>query len=745
MWTPEASPSRARLRATFAVHLFVVGLVAASCAWILTDELKRIVVRTASPLLDWASIFHHPADAALFPYVASALAAFGWGLSLYVRLRRPAYRAIRRLQRRACARHVPLLAAIAGAQALLVIPSLPRALRAALGVLSVVACVVRRPAPAGGGRPLLRAARAVGAALLRPGTAGVTAACVAVSAALLIAIAVEPVRLATGPVRLLNEYRFLPQRMLADPGSARGDLGEGADAAAARLCRLAFANPTEFGLQTMSQGQINHVGHVLNPINEVETGKPLERTYFQYGVGATFVFKWVMDLSGGPALQTYYRSLLFFVAYWLVFVAAAAVLLRDARYVLAAVGLLAATHYLLGYEALLLAPGINPILHFLDLPVLLACVRFFRTGRLAPLALGALGVAAGLATNRLFGTMVAAAFAVSAGMYVLENVSRGRRAPRLAALLLVVPLAAVAWLLPRTGGGDVTAKFVAGLFSWGPSPWLTLLALAYLSGSYLFLLWARERRDAPKYAVVYLFVYAQGFLLYFFWSGLNNHFWPALPYVGLHLLLVLRLLAASSTRAGRWEGKALAAAILGIAFLVNAGIGGFVSERNGVHRIFSRWETHRWPFARARVIATADPAPIAASLAQIERYSAPGERGICVLSVFDNLLPFLAARHSIFPHFDLQWALLTDEDRRRAVDVVASARQRYLFVGREVEAEGADPLDRSPCGLGSSREQESARGRLRELRRVFDALSAGYERIETGPLLSVYRRRDTSS
>ena len=82
----------------------------------------------------------------------------------------------------------------------------------------------------------------------------------------------------------------------------------------------------------------------------------------------------------------------------------------DARYVFAAVGLLASAHYMLGYEALVLAPGINPVLHFLDLPVLLVCLRFFRTGRLAPLALGVLGAAAALATNGLFGAMVAAAF-----------------------------------------------------------------------------------------------------------------------------------------------------------------------------------------------------------------------------------------------------------------------------------------------------------------------------------------------
>lgn len=736
-------PKRDR-RTELAVHLFVAGLVLASCAWILTDELKRLALAGAHPpVLDWARLFHHPADAALLPYVASALVAFGWGLLLYVGLRHPSLRTLRRLRRPMCARSVSLQVAVVAVQALLVLPMLPRGLRGVLAVLSVLACLVRRPAwvePSSVDRP----ARAVRATFHRLATRALTGFCVAVTLALLVAISVEPVRLAMGPVRLLNEYSYLPERPLGYVGDRTGGEVRLREVAADRGCEFASANPLEYGLQSMTRGQLNHIGHVLNPINEVLTGKPLERTYFQYGVGATFLFKWVMDLAGGPSLQAYYRSLLLFVAYTLVFAATAIVLLRDTRHVLAAVGLLAASHYMLGYEALLLAPGINPLLHFLDLPVLLVCLAFFRTGRFPALVTGVFGAAAALATNALFGGLVLIALCVSAGLYVLEN-PRGRPGPRILALagLVAAAVAAVALVLPRTSGGAITAQFLLGFFSWRPSPWLVLLTLVYLAASYLFLVWARDRRDPAKYAVVYLFVYTQGFLLYFHWSGLESHFWPALPYLGLHLLLMLRLLAGSPSTA-RWEPRVLVALLLGVALLVKLGADDYVAQRNGIKRLFARWETHRWPFPRARVIATADPAPLAASLAQIERHLGPGERGICILSVFDNLLPFLGGRHSIFPHFDLQWALLTEDQRRRAVEVVAAARPRFVFVGREVEGDVADPWEDLSCGLGMNHEQDSARGRVRELRRVFEAIAADYVRIETGPLLSVYRRRDGS-
>jgi len=302
-----------------------------------------------------------------------------------------------------------------------------------------------------------------------------------------------------------------------------------------------------------------------------------------------------------------------------------------------------------------------------------------------------------------------------------------------------VALLAVALSLPRTAGGGIVAYALQGFFSWRPAAALVLLTLAYLASSYLFLLRTRDLRDPLKYASVYLFVYAQGWLLYFYWSGLENHFWPALPYLGLHVLVMVRLMARSG-----WTARHEAYLLLGIALALGAVIGTardtFVSQRDEVSRIFSDFETHAWPFPRARVVSTVDPAPIAATLAQLERYSTPGERGVCMLSVLDGMLPFLAGRHSIFPHFDLQWAIVTERDRRRMLEVIERARPKYVFVGREVET--ADELPLEPCGIGMDDEEESARGRIAELRRLFDAVSAGYERVEVGPLLSVYRRRD---
>jgi len=265
--------------------------------------------------------------------------------------------------------------------------------------------------------------------------------------------------------------------------------------------------------------------------------------------------------------------------------------------------------------------------------------------------------------------------------------------------------------------------------------------MAYLSVSYLFLIWWRDRRDPIKYAVVFLFVYAQGMAVYYFWSGLANHFWPVLPYVGLHVLAMLRAMGRFP-RLAKLESGLVASVVTALGLMTVLTVPTFIRDRAVYRKVFEQQQTYRWSFDRAQVVSTIDPAPIAASIAQLERYSTSSDRGVCILSSLDNLLPFLARRHSVLPHFDLQWALLTQGERERFAGVLAAARPAFLFVGHEVEGDEPDPWESPWCGLGPDPERQSQRERIQEIRGLFDRVAVDYEMIERGPLLSVYRRRD---
>ena len=71
-----------------------------------------------------------------------------------------------------------------------------------------------------------------------------------------------------------------------------------------------------------------------------------------------------------------------------------------------------------------------------------------------------------------------------------------------------------------------------------------------------------------------------------------------------------------------------------------------------------------------------------------------------LVSTLDGLLPFLAGRHSVFPHFDLQWSLVTEEDvREAAVSAGAATRfelAQFVLSSPAVPRSGAESMARLP-------------------------------------------------
>lgn len=121
--------------------------------------------------------------------------------------------------------------------------------------------------------------------------------------------------------------------------------------------RFYLYNSLEYSHQNMSRWQMNHIGHILNPLNEFVLGKPLKDIYIQYGLGRTFIIKWTMDLFGGISIDNYYKIYIYYVLYFIGFMGMLYILFRDPLYVLIGSLFLGGAYYFQGYIALMLAPG----------------------------------------------------------------------------------------------------------------------------------------------------------------------------------------------------------------------------------------------------------------------------------------------------------------------------------------------------------------------------------------------------
>ena len=507
-----------------------------------------------------------------------------------------------------------------------------------------------------------------------------------------------------------------------------------------------FANLLETLHQTMGRGQMNHIGHILNPINEFILGKPLENIYFQYGIGYTFLLKWIMERTGGISIENYYKTYFFYVLYFLLFFGMVWLLFPDRRYAFAAFAVLPLGFYFLGYIAFLLAPGVLPSLHLLDVPVTVLIYCFFRRPQ-ARYAVPAMVLClAGIGINRNFGVALSVALAISLFLYILEVEKGKRRAIWIfGGLVFILALISVFAVSDVGAGGKVFPYYLSGFYSWPAHGAVIGGTLLYLIGSYFLIFWLRGDRSARKYLYLFVFMYSQIALAYYFWSGLINHLPPVFAFVWLQLLLTLDLLREKTAGRGNFWEKTISMGVQAVVILVAGGVLffglRFYNEKNWFQANFANHSVYQWTFDRAKLISTIPPRLIQDSVALIQKYSPKDRPGMYIISRYDGLLPFLAHRFSAMPFFEMISFLYSERERDEAVRRIRDHKPEYLFADRSIQFPWEDRwavLNHSEFFL---KERASHFGRHEVLREIFLRVRDGYEKIEDGGLISVYKRK----
>ena len=503
-------------------------------------------------------------------------------------------------------------------------------------------------------------------------------------------------------------------------------------------------NQLEYSFQNMTRGQVNHIGQILNPINEYIDGKPLSDIYIQYGLGDTFIFKWTMDLLGGISINNYYKCYFYYVLYFALFSLMLYLLFKDKVYVLTGATFLAVSFFAYGYIGFILAPGIVPTIHFFDAVTLIFLVLFFRRGPwyLMPAMFFAL---AGVAIDGTFGAILVAALAGAMALYAIENKRGGYRFIWMSVVIALILSGAAIFHFAGVGTlGNVFHYFLLGLFSWRAKNIVIAATMLYLIVSYSFLFALRNLRHNLKYIYVFTFIYTQGLFVYYYWSGLANHFPMVVPFGCLQLLLMIYISEKALFEGRQKAMRALDTSkklLLVAAVLLASGLAAkYYAEKLMFDRNFTQHKVYTWNFDRARLITTINPEPIRQSMELIKKYS-PEDKGIYIISKYDNLLPFLSARYSLLPYFEMSWHFLSDAESREAVDLLRQRRPQYLFVDTDIDHYDEDPWESIYSSESDINERASRIGRYAELYKLFQAVKDDYEKVDGGTLLSVYKRK----
>jgi hypothetical protein len=512
------------------------------------------------------------------------------------------------------------------------------------------------------------------------------------------------------------------------------------------LKQFSFSNYLENHHQAMDRGQINHVGHIINPLNEYELGKRLRDIYWQYGLGNTFLLKWVMGVFGGTSYQNYYKTYLFYTVYFLLFLLMSVYLFKDALFILGAFAVVPICFFLMGYVNFIVAPGIIPSIHLLDAPALVLLLTFLRRRRnLWYFSLSALCVLSAIAINAQFGLSLSFAFIAATAFYAIENESGKSKCLWIAALSVIAAASLVVWHASNVGTSDrLFPYFWNGMFSWPAYKIFIFLTIIYLVVSYLVLFSLKRSRSEWKYVYIFVFVYNQAILLYYYWSGLLNHLTPVLPFFWLQMFIMLyilkNLLFKEGVRAIKTERITLVITICALLLCVPSAFL-FYKDKGTFYRNFVEHRSYAWTFDNASLTTTIPTDIMQESISLVQKYSTPDHPAIFILSQYDGLLPFLSHRYSAMPFFDLTSYLFSEKEYNEAVNRVKLKKPRYLFVDADID---------NPHELWSvlhkndrfyALEEASRMSRYRLLQKIFGEIRADYEKIEDGKLISVYGRK----
>jgi len=512
-----------------------------------------------------------------------------------------------------------------------------------------------------------------------------------------------------------------------------------------RIKRFYLYNRIEYIHQNISRGQINHIGHVLNPINEYLPGKPLKEIYMQYGLGNTFIFKWTMDLFGGPSIDNYYKSYVYYILYFISFLIMLYILFKEWSYVFGGVAFFSLKFFGLGYIALIVAPGIIPTRHIFDTTVIIFSLLFFRHNKLVYLGLAWVFSLLGILVNHQFGIMMAAPLMISISLYVIENLRGMVRFLWLLSLFFLASLIFVIFHLTNIVTLHQTLSyFLLGLFSWPANPIIVVPTMCYLVVSYSFMFLLREERHYLKYVYLLIFMYTQGLLVYFYWSGLINHLFSAIPLAGLQLFLMIYMAEKELFRNTQKVQKLLSilkgATFTILIFTLCLAGALFYKEKILFKKNFVNHKTYNWQFSRANLVTTINPEPIKNSIDLIQKYST-NDKGIYIVSKYDNLLPFLAERYTKMPFFELSWHLFSKRESNQAIEALRSQMPYYLFVDTNIDNYRNDPWAKLFNNAWMVDERISRMERYTRLYEIFKSVSDDYEKIDEGELISVYKRR----
>ena len=499
-------------------------------------------------------------------------------------------------------------------------------------------------------------------------------------------------------------------------------------------------NQFEMHNQIFNRWVIHHHNFVLGPISEYAKGRPLKDINAQYGPLNVVVMVTLLQWAGGISYANYFPIWYsFWLIYFALFVGCSLLIFRDIFYVTLACVLAFGYIIMINFQILHLGPGLNPLRHFFDVPVLAAFCMFLRKGRMGFLLVALLFAFVGVLNNVQFG--LALAVALGATLVILAMIDRELVSLRMVAVCggsAAVLMIATMFLMSSSGSSknSMLAYYLEG-FVGPPIPVNRLiLTMIAVSAGYLSLLYFERTARDLKYIVMLLLLYSQGLFLYYTWGGTPPHILNIAPILVLCVIGFLKILLEGWGE-GRFQKPIIVSLIvISLCVVYIPGSLAYYSTKQTFDKVFVDHKTYQWNLKTANFVSTMDPQPFQDSVSLIDEFSGP-DPAIYILSKYDNFIPFLAEKYSAMPFFDVPWFLVTTKEVNLCIEQIMVSKPTYLFVDTDIERSlnGEIMID------DYASESRMRVQRLNLLKTIYSAIRDDYEPAKKGILLTAYKRK----
>ena len=500
--------------------------------------------------------------------------------------------------------------------------------------------------------------------------------------------------------------------------------------------------------QTLAGYFFHHHNAMYGPINEFALGKPKTEINFVYGWLNTIIIAKLATYFGGVTFDNYLRmSYTFYPLYFLFVVAAAAVIFRRLNYVLLVALISTVSIHVLGFEHIRFAPGYNPIRHFVDVFVLasfflyLSSIRKKQLFLFLALAFSLFGILA----SKEFGMILFISLAVTTTIYIVRCSEHKVRDFAILGTAAAVATILVLSVLAGSTGNKTLVYNLLGVSAPNTPTHLLVGLQILISLIYVFLLYVRKVNGQRwKYVVFFWFAYAQGLLVYFVWNPAPNHVTSLGPIWAL-------LGAMFAKYALFWtqekdENRIITLSVIAIALIVYVPtFAHYIVDQRNYYREFEDHKTYQWDFPTAKFVTTMDPMYFKDAVELIQKYEK--NKGIYILSKYDNIIPYIAGKYSAMPFVEVGLSLVTDKEMKQCIEAINDNRPEILFIDTDISrsylGDVYEPENKITIWLKT---YDSSQGRamvLKNFQRLYGELKEKYQLLEKGLLISVYKRRST--